>query len=318
MRCLDAHTDIWSDVTVRRLRGETEVLRRCHLDRLRRGGVEGGVFAFWVDPPFDQTPAARTRQMMACVAAELAECGEVRKVCTCGEMDQARADGKIYAWMGVEGMAAIGTDLGGIDDYYDFGVRHAMLTWNEENALGAGAATGRDTGLTTLGKQAVRRLQDRGMLVDVSHLNEAGFWDVVRLAQRPIIASHSNARALCDVPRNLTDAQLRAIRDLGGVVGLNVYHRFLDIAPGKQSVEMLACHGAHMIEVMGIDHVGCGFDFCEFLHPDAGGDAATLGLEDCSQIGNLFACFEKMGMTGQEQEQVAYGNFQRVFRQTIG
>ena len=93
-----------------------------------------------------------------------------------------------------------------------------MLTWNEKNLLGAGAATGLTDGLTEAGKNVVKRMQQLGMLVDTSHQNEDGFWDIVDIATAPIIASHSNCRSLCDVPRNLTDEQLRAIRDLDGVV----------------------------------------------------------------------------------------------------
>ncbi|MEG1988290.1 MAG: membrane dipeptidase [Oscillibacter sp.] len=313
----DAHSDIWTDVTVRRLAGERDVLRRRHLDRLRQGNVEGGIFALWIDGPFQTEPLARTRQMMDCIRGELAECDAVRVVCNDGEITRAKSEGKFYILIGAEGLAAIGTDLGKLDDYYAFGVRHAMLTWNEENALAAGAATGKDSGLTPAGREAVRRIQEKGMLLDLSHLNEAGFWDVTRLATRPVIASHSNARALCDVPRNLTDDQLRAIRDLGGVVGLNVFHRFISPEREAQTVENLARHGAHMVDVMGIDHVGCGFDFCEFLESEAG-EPVTAGLADCREIGNLFACFAKLGMSREEMDKIACQNFRNVIKQTIG
>lgn len=102
------------------------------------------------------------------------------------------------------------------------------------------------------------------MLLDVSHLNDAGFRDVISMAHGPVIASHSNCRALCAVPRNLTDDQLRAIRDTGGIVGLNVHHAFVHEDPAQQTAQMLARHAVHMAEVMGVEHVACGFDFCEF------------------------------------------------------
>lgn len=325
MHCFDAHSDIWTDVTVRRLRGETDVVRRRHLDRLKRGGVEGSIFVIWVDPPYTADYAARTKQIMDCAAAEIAESTAFRIVHTYDEMMQAQADGVFYVFIGVEGMAAIGSDLGGIDRYYEFGARHAILTWNEANDLGAGALSGKDYGLTEVGRQAARKVQDRGMILDVSHLNEAGFWDVAKLATRPFIASHSNCKALCDVPRNLTDDQLRAIRDAGGVVGLNSFNLFIDRDPAKQTVEMLARHAAHMIDVMGIDHVGCGFDFCEFIESEEtmksmtdSGSAVTIGLEDCSHISNLVSCFEKMGMHPDELEKIARGNFQRIVREAIG
>lgn len=313
----DAHSDIWTDVTVRRLRGEKDVFCRCHLDRLKKGGVEGGIFAIWVDPPHDADHAARTRQMMDCIRAEIAESSAFRIVHNQEELLKARQEGVFYIFIGVEGMACAGEDPAWIDAYYELGARHAMLTWNEANALGAGALSGEDYGLTKLGKRAVRRLQEKGMLLDVSHLNEAGFWDVAELTAGPFVASHSNCRALCDVPRNLTDGQLRAIRDAGGVVGVNVFHDFVHADPARQTVETLALHAAHMIEVMGIDHVGCGFDFCEFLEGEEN-EPRTPGLEDAARIPNFFECLKRLGLNREELEKVARENFLRVLCRCVG
>jgi membrane dipeptidase len=322
----DAHSDLLYDVTRRRLAGEDHVLEKYHLDRLRRGGVEGMVLALWTGTGQGQTfwrntpefadDAARTAVMMDCARAELSQCQPVALVHTVREAEAAREAGRLYAFLGVEGMAAIGADAGGIDRYYASGIRLGMLTWNEENPLATGAGGSAQNKLTAAGRAAVSRMQDLGMLVDVSHLNDGGFWDVIGLARGPVIASHSNCRSLCDVRRNLTDSQLRSIRDTGGVVGLNVYHGFVHADPEKQTAETLARHAAHMAEVMGIEHVGCGFDFCEFMGPPDNNGAA--GLEDASQIGNLFYWLEKLGMTRRERELVARENFLRVFRQVLG
>lgn len=320
----DAHSDIWTDVTCKRLAGETHVLQNHHLARLKKGGVEGSIFVIWVDPPFDTDHVKRTKEIMACAKAEIAECDEIRIVHNYAEMLQAKADGKIYIFHGIEGLAAIGEDVEKIDMYYEFGCRHAILTWNEANGLGAGALSGVDTGLTAAGKKAVKKLQDLGMIVDTSHLNEAGFWDIAKIATRPFIASHSNSSALCKHARNLTDDQLRAIRDADGCVGLNSFNLFVDPDPAKQTVENLARHAAHMIDVMGIDHVGCGFDFFDFVSADCmgtmtdTGNPCTHGLRDCSEICNLFACFEKMGMTKEEMDKIAYINFQNIIKKCVG
>ena len=315
----DGHSDLLYDVTRRRLMGETHVLEHHHRDRLRRGGVEGLVLALWTSAAQGQTfwetvpgvdsDAARTRIMMDAAAAELAECPWLRVVHSRAEAGSARSAGQMYAFLGVEGMAAIGEDLSGIDRYADWGARLGMLTWNEENALAAGAGGDPDKGLTALGRQAVRRMQAQGMLVDVSHLSDGGFWDVLELAEGPVIASHSNCRALCPSPRNLTDDQLRAIRDTGGVVGLNVYHGFVHTDPSRQTARTRALHAAHMAEVMGVEHVACGFDFCEFFGP---GNEGAEGLEDCSRIGNLFYWLEQLGMTAAERRMIARENFLRV------
>ena len=136
-----------------------------------------------------------------------------------------------------------------------------------------------------------------------------GFWDVMDLAAGPVIASHSNCRALCDVRRNLSDDQLRRIRDTGGVVGLNAFHGFVHAEPRQQTARTLALHAVHMAEVMGVEHVGCGFDFCEFMGP---GNEGAEGLESAAHIRNLFYWLEKLGMNRQELEMVARGNFLRV------
>ena len=239
----DAHSDIWCDVTTRRLNGETNVFDRCHLERMRKGGVEGSIFVIWVDPPYDVDYVKRTEQIMAAAKAEIAECQSFRIVHTYDEMMQANADGKIYIFIGIEGMATMGKDLSWIDRYYDFGCRHGILTWNEANDLGAGALSGKDYGLTDVGKEAVRRMQEKGMLLDVSHLNDNGFWDLVKITQKPFVASHSNSRALCSAPRNLTDDQLRAIAEIKGDMERSTpMDRLLcgDVGYGKTEVALRA------------------------------------------------------------------------------
>lgn len=314
----DGHSDLLYDVTRRRMAGENRVLEHRHLDRLKKGGVEGMVLAIWTSSGTDtfwkeyhgtETAAARTELMMRCARIEFMESPWLEIVRTSAGAERALKEGRMYAFLAVEGMEAIGGDLSGIDRYVDFGARIGMLTWNEENLLATGAKGDPGSGLTDLGRQAVRRMQKQRMIVDVSHLNDGGFWEVVRLTQGPVIASHSNCRRLCDVRRNLTDDQLRAIRDTGGVVGLNVHHAFVHADPKQQTAQMLARHAAHMADVMGIEHVACGFDFCEFFGP---GNEGAKGLEDCSGIPNFLWKLEEVGMTAREVDLVCRKNFLRV------
>ena len=317
---LDAHSDLFYDVTCRRLAGETHVLERRHLDRLRRGGVEGLVLSLWTGIGQGQTfwrdtawsalkeAPARLEVMLSCAREELTECRSVRMVHTAEEARAARKAGCLYAFLGVEGLMPLGTDLTGLDRLAAAGVRTAMLTWNEANALAAGAGAP-DTGLTDLGRRAVRRMERLDMVPDVSHLGDRSFWDLLSATEGPVMASHSNCRALCGVRRNLTDDQLRAIRDRGGVVGLNSYRGFVHADREKQTAETLALHAAHMIDVMGVEHVGCGFDFCHFMGP---GNESAQGLEDAGQIKNLFYWLERLGMTEREREGIARENFLRL------
>jgi len=327
MKCFDAHSDIWTDVTDRRMRGETNVFHNCHFENIRKGGVEGTILVVWVDTLGTKDVERRTRDIFRCVKDEIAETGDLRIVKTYDEMMKAREEGVFYAFIGVEGMAYASGDpsLARLDEYYDFGARHGILTWNEENGFGHSAFSGSMEGLSSLGKRAVRRMIEKKMIVDTSHLNEAGFWDIARIMDgRPFIASHSNCRQLCDHPRNLTDDQLRAIRDSNGCVGLNTWNEFVDTDRRKSTIQRLADHCEHMIDVMGIEHVGCGFDFCDYIETLDNADGADFssgavtGLEDPSKVPGFFDILRQRGMREDEIARIAYGNFHRIIKEVIG
>ena len=300
----DAHSDIWTDVTVKREHGEKNVLKNHHLDRLRAGQVEGSIFVIWVERPDIQDYAIRTAQIKQAILDETAECDEVQIVHTVAEMKQARDAGKFYIWIGIEGMAAIGDDVSKVDEYYNFGCRHGMLTWNEKNLLGAGAATGLTDGLTEAGKNVVKRMQQLGMLVDTSHLNEDGFWDIVDIATAPIIASHSNCRALCDVRRNLTDDQLRALAQTGGTVGLNLYPPFLG---GRADFDTLRAHLEHMLTLCGEDHVALGGDL-------DGCDELARGFTDVSSWASFYAYLQAAGYPADLLDRIFFRNLLQLLQ----
>ena len=257
----DGHSDIFTDVTVRRLKGETQVLKNHHLPRLRKGNIEGGCFVLWIDPPYDADPAKRLGELMHCIKDEMAECEEAVVVKNLKEIEEARKAGKFYILPGLEGLSGIGTDLDKIDELYDFGCRHAMLSWNEQNDLSTGTKGDPNRGLTELGKKAVRKLHDKHMLVDVSHTNERTFWDMAKVGGGPLMASHSNARALADVVRNLTDCQLLEIRDTNGIVGLNSFNMLVDKDVKEQTVDGLIRHADYIANKIGVEHLAFGFDF---------------------------------------------------------
>lgn len=313
----DGHSDLLFDVTRRRLAGEDHVLERRHLQRLQAGRIGGLGLSVWVTAEPDsfwmEHPEwdgwRRTEEMMACAAAELAECPWLVPVRRAAEAWKAREDGKRFAFLVIEGMEPVGDRLERLEQYARWGTRVGMLTWNEENLLATGAGGDPDRGLTALGREALRRMQRLGILPDVSHTSDQTFWDILKQAEGPVIASHSNCRALCNVRRNLTDDQLRAIRDTGGVVGVNVYHRFVHAEPRQQTAAMLARHAAHMAEVMGPEHVACGFDFCEYFGP---GNEGCEGMENCGQTGNFFFELERVGFSAAERQAIAEDNLLRV------
>ncbi len=151
---------------------------------------------------------------------------KVEQVRDARDVDAILARGKVAAMLTVENALTIGHSVRAIDELVEDGVKMVTLTWNGRNPIGSGNDRPTD-GLTTFGREAIRALEDARIVVDVSHLNALGFYDVLDVARRPFVASHSNARSVCDVPRNLTDDQFRMVRDAGGLVGLNYCRAFV-------------------------------------------------------------------------------------------
>lgn len=321
----DGHCDIWTDVTHHYLAGESDIFRKYHYDRLKKGGIEGGIFVIWNDPPYDKEPLKRTRLMMDAISHEEPDCADILVVArSYGDMQKARDAGKMYAFIGLEGLKSIGEDLDLIDEFYQFGARHAGLTWNEENPLATGALGNPERGLTQIGRQAVRKIQDLGMILDVSHLNDISFWDLLDAATGPVVASHSNCRALCNQRRNLTDEQIKALAETGGLIGLNSFNEFVHEEESKQTVENLVKHLIHMVDLVGIDHVGFGFDFSEFLVSDTLSSFSsqatpyTIGLDDASKVPNLIAELRRVGFQDAEIDKIAYQNWHKLIHTVIG
>jgi len=324
----DGHADIWSDVVVRRSRGETEVFRNHHLEKFKKGGVSGGIFVMWIDPPFDQNPKQRLDEIIRAAQEEMEEAsGLLHLVRTASDFEAAAVLGKMPVVWGVEGLSGIGSDLGGLERLYDLGIRHMSLTWNEANPLATGVRQDPDRGLTALGIKAVRRIEDMGILLDVSHLNEKSFWEVMSAASRPLIASHSNARTLCDAARNLTDEQIKGIASTGGIIGINSYRDFIDLDPKKQTIERFVDHIDYVVSLVGVQHVGLGYDFCDYIEENLirgsvselsrTTAADTLGLETAEKASSVLNHLRQRGYEESDIEKIAGGNFVRLLKNCL-
>ena len=339
MRVFDGHNDVLS-----RLHhaggGNEEFLEGGdgHLDLpgARAGGFAGGLFAVFPCSPFrgadnpfvvDYTRPLGRREALAdtlpmferLAAIERESGGEVRVVRDAAALDSCLQDGSLAAVLHVEGAEAIGPDLAGLDDLCDAGLRSVGLTWSRPNAFGHGVpfdfpgSPDQGPGLTKAGHALVLECNQRGLVVDVSHLNERGFWDVARVSGAPLVASHSNAHALCPSPRNLTDDQLRAVGESGGLVGINFCAAFAreDGADDPDTpLSAIAAHAAHVAEVAGLDAVGLGSDF----------DGATMPheLDSATKLPALLDAMRAFGFGEEELERIALGNWRRVLRATWG
>ena len=216
------------------------------------------------------------------------------------EIEENREAGKMSAILTLEGTAGFGYDPALLEDLYAVGFRITSLGWNEQNPLTGSHVTG--GGLTDRGREYVREAQRLGMLVDVSHISDEGFWDIMKITEAPIIATHSNSRAVWNNSRNLTDDMFRAIRDTGGVVGLNFYQAFVGEDP---SMDALVAHVEHFLALGGEKTlcIGSDMDGCELL---AGGMA---GLQDVPRLYNALA---ERGYGHQLLEDIFWNNLRRL------
>src|SRR5438105_1758874 len=226
--------DMKADISARLTDGHIDV------PRMREGGLTAAFFSIWVDARYARgTAFQRALDLIGAVRALADTNRDVELATTAADVRAAVARGHIAALMGVEAGHAIENSLEKLDSLYRLGVRYMTLTWNNGNDW-AGSSTDpeRHGGLTSFGRQVVGRMNQLGMLVDVSHVSDATFRDVLATTTRPVIASHSSCRALAHHPRNLSDQQLRAIAENGGVVGINFYPVFLDDHFRSQYEEM--------------------------------------------------------------------------------
>lgn len=275
MRVFNAHTDIFSALHYGHLEGKKHIFRDEFYPCFLKGGVKSAIFVLWTDEAHTSDYAGFINAMRQSLKDILQEEADVlNPVRSFADYQAGLQDpAKVNFILGMEGLAQIGEDLDLIDEYYEVdGLRHASLTWNEANALAMGP--GLSGGLTRTGKQALKRIQDLGILFDVSHLNDDGFWDVMKLNQGPVFASHSNSRALCDHPRNLSDDMLKELKKQGGLVGLNAVKSFIHPQEDKQDTQHLVAQLDHLVDRMGLDQVCFGFDFFDYLPAEALGSMA--------------------------------------------
>jgi len=264
------------------------------LEEARDAGFAGGFFALYVPSPRVPDPAGVPYALplpdpipfetAAAIADELYDTLCSLPVELARSADDFRV-GKVTAIVHMEGAEAIAADLSNLEAWHERGLRSLGLVWSRANAFAEGVPfrfpSSPDTGpgLTEAGRALVRACNRLGILVDLSHLNEAGFWDVARLSDAPLVATHSNAHALCPASRNLTDAQLDAIRESGGVVGVNFAVTFLR-EDGSQVPETpiaeIVRHVDYLAERMGVDHVALGSDFDGAVVPSELGGAPGL------------------------------------------
>jgi membrane dipeptidase len=311
MRIMDLHADIGMDVLTKYKNGESDILRHYHLDKLNQGeiGLVGMACFFQGHETMDDL-----RTMIKTLRKEIKANPDTVHFYT-GSIPHPD---KINAMITVEGMCAIKDNIPATLAWmYKQGVRVASLTWNDENALSTGVKGDPSRGLTKLGYQTIRTMNKLGIIVDVSHASEKSFWDILSASQSPIIATHSNTRSLCNVERNLTDQQIRAIAAQKGLIGLVAARHFIDPDTSRQNAASLARHARHIVTLCGIDVLSIGFDYMDFLASPLGNTSMATDLMDASQSQNLIKALFDNGFTEAEVQKIAWENGARFLADNL-
>lgn len=315
-----------------------------HLDlpRMRKGGFGGGFFAVFVPsesniakedaiktpdngyefplaPAISHDYALKTALAMTArlFRLEAESKGQVKIVHNADELAACLHNGILAAILHFEGAEAIDPDLDTLEVFYQAGLRSLGIVWSRPNIFGHGVpfkfphSPDTGPGLTDLGKHLVRACNRLGIMLDLSHLTEQGFWDVERLSDKPLVATHSNVHALCPCPRNLTDKQLDAIKVSEGMVGLNFAVSFLR-ADGNNdantTIEVMVRHIDYLVKHLGIEHVGLGSDF----------DGATMpqAIRDVTGLPKLITALHEHGYDDEALRKITHENWIHVLDKT--
>ena len=299
----DGHCD-----TIYECMGKGRSLRENsgHVDLMRgqRYGRRAQFFALFdnVRELPEGTAWTKLCQMHDWFCAQAAENADVMALCRTGaEVDAAAAQHKTAALLSIEGADLLDCDMAHLETAASWGVRLLNPVWNNANALCGSCAQEPERGLSARGVEFVARMEELGIHTDVSHISDVGFWDVLRRAKRPVVASHSNARAICPHRRNLTDDMFRAIRDTGGVVGINLYADFV----GGNSMEQLIAHIERFLSLDGEKTVALGGDL-------DGCEALAAGFSDVQDVAKLYQALEERGYPQTLLEDIFWNNWRRI------
>jgi membrane dipeptidase len=333
---IDMHNDLPTklldedyDPAIRHPAGVGAGLGHTDLPRLRESGITAVFLAAWVDATFARrTPDGSHARALAALDAARAFADRhpdaLQLATHAADVRAAKASGRIAIFLGVEGGHAIEDSLDKLRALYARGARYLTLTWNNGNAW-AGSSVGVDDtsrgGLTAFGREVIAEMNRLGMLVDVSHASEETVADVLAVSTAPIIASHSSARALADHPRNLHDAQLRAIAAAGGVINVNFYSRFIDPVfraavdagvpdPPRTPLSVLIDHIAHVAAVAGVAHTGLGSDF-------DGISALPEGIDDVTGFPRIADALLARGFAESDVIAILGGNMLALLDRTL-
>lgn len=314
---IDGHSDALIDVVDRLKEGDIERLSRFHLPRWRKGGVDGALCPIWVDaadPTRDSLSVALRNLDVILQAIEDTD-GQVRIASNPDDVHRAKLEGAFAIFLGMEGAMPLQGDAGLLHVFARLGLRWIGLTWNLRNALGDGLGVASPGGLTAYGHEVIQEMNRIGMVPDLTHASAPTLSEAIRASSSPPYVSHSNARAVCDHPRNLYDEQIHEIGAAGGVIGINFFPGL--VARGQPSREDVVRHIEYVERLAGPGHLALGPDFIDYsldimgasLH-DSGMDyGKTLvyphGLRDTTYLRGFIEYLLEAGIKADEVSNIA-------------
>jgi len=281
------------------------------IQKLKRGNALAQFFALYINLEEHPEPLQRCLSMVDVFYRALAENQtEIALARTYQELCSHQQAGKIAAFLTIEEGGALQGRLDNLRNFYRLGVRLITLTWNYPNEIGYPncAKQYQVQGLTEFGRQVVSEMNALGMIIDVSHLSDQGFYDVAELSRKPFVASHSNARAIREHSRNLTDEMIRLLAHKGGVMGINFYGDFLSTTQDSKIDDMVT-HIKHIYQVGGIDVLALGTDF--------DGIEGSLEIPHIGEMHKLLDALRQAGFTEAQIEKIAYQNTLRVIQDCL-
>lgn len=315
MKIIDMHCDTVMSHYYNREENLLDREGHLNLQMMQKAGALAQFFAIYLMRPEieESGPYSLFEEMYQLYRKQMERNADlIRPAYCCEDVLRNQADGKMSAILTIEDGVFVEDRIERIREVYDKGVRLITLLWNFENSLGYPSSDNRQAhnlGLKPMGIEAVELMNELGMIVDVSHLSEGGFYDVARYSKAPFVASHSCARALCNHRRNLTDHQLKTLGGKGGLVGVNFASFFLKDDSEYTEIDQVIRHMRHMADKAGIESVGLGSDFD--------------GIDDAGEIKNYegyIRILEKMEsvFTDDEIDKICSGNALRVMKDVFG
>lgn len=306
----DCHTDILNDIVSRRKKGERDVFLTRHYSKFKKGEISGACIGYYYESKdfgdsFDLIIAHLEEELRESICLDII----LRKQ----DLDTF-VPGKIKTIFSIEGLSKV-KSISDIDKLYQSRFRLASLCWNDQNDLATGVGGNPELGLTPLGAQVIKRMQQLGMIVDVSHANSKTLQDIIKITTKPIVASHSNSYHLTPHRRNLKDDQLKSIANTGGVICLTPVSKFVCDQPNA-TIQKYVEHILYVIRLVGIEHVGLGFDFMDYLADYEEGSSC----QDFNNAGDGVKIIRKLkeaGLAYEDIEKIAYKNLFRVFKENL-